>query len=68
MRGNFGTATVRYTADDGSSGTVRIVANARGVYVDGQPAEVVTAGLLIRRSSQARHPRRDPVRKLRFPA
>ena len=43
IRGNSGTATVRYTADDGSSGTVRFVSNARGVYVNGEPAEVLSA-------------------------
>jgi len=44
IRGSRGTATVRYTADDGSTGIVRFQATARGVYVDGQIAEVVAAG------------------------
>ena len=44
IKGSFGTATVRYTADDGSRGTVRLVANQRGVYVNGAPAEVLSAG------------------------
>ena len=43
IRGSRGTATVRYTADDGSTGLVRFQATARGVYVDGQLAEVVAA-------------------------
>jgi hypothetical protein len=44
IRGSQGTATVRWTADDGSTGVVRFRASSRGVYVDGQPAEVVSAG------------------------
>jgi hypothetical protein len=43
IRGSRGTATVRYTADDGSTGLVRFQATGRGVYVDGQLAEVVAA-------------------------
>ena len=44
VRGGFGTVTVRWTGDQGGSGRVTIVANRRGVYVDGQVAEVVRAG------------------------
>jgi hypothetical protein len=44
IRGSRGTATVRWTADDGSSGVVRFRATSRGIYVEGQPAEVVSAG------------------------
>jgi len=44
LRGGFGTVHVRWTGDDGSRGTVRIVANRRGVYVEGQVAEVLRAG------------------------
>jgi hypothetical protein len=44
IRGRQGTATVRWTADDGSTGLVRFSATARGVYVDGQPAEIAAAG------------------------
>ena len=44
IRGSRGTATVRYTADDGSTGLVHFRATTRGVYVEGQPAEVVAAG------------------------
>ena len=44
LRGSFGTVTVRWTGDQGGSGKVTLVANRRGVYVDGQVAEVVRAG------------------------
>ena len=44
LRGGFGTVTVRWTGDDGSRGLVRFVANNRGVYVEGQPTEVLRAG------------------------
>jgi hypothetical protein len=44
VRGGFGTVTVRWTGDQGGTGLVRLVANRRGVYVDGQVAEVLRAG------------------------
>ncbi len=44
IKGSRGTVTVRWTADDGSTGIVRFRATARGIYVEGQPAEVVSAG------------------------
>jgi len=44
VRGGFGTVTVRWTGDQGGSGKVTLVANRRGVYVDGEVAEVVRAG------------------------
>jgi hypothetical protein len=43
IRGSRGTVTVRYAGDDGSRGVVRFSATGRGVYVDGQPAEVLRA-------------------------
>jgi hypothetical protein len=44
LRGGFGTVIVRWTGDDGSRGRIRLVANNRGVYVEGQVAEVLRAG------------------------
>ena len=35
---------MRWTGDDGTRGTIRFVANNRGVYVEGQVAEVLRAG------------------------
>ena len=43
LRGGFGTVHVRWTGDDGTRGTIRLVANNRGVYVEGQVAEVLRA-------------------------
>jgi hypothetical protein len=43
IRGSQGSLAVRYAADDGSRGVVRFSATARGVYVEGQPAEVLRA-------------------------
>ena len=44
LRGGFGTVHVRWTGDQGGSGKVTLIAIRRGVYVDGQVAEVVRAG------------------------
>jgi hypothetical protein len=44
LRGGFGTVHVRWTGDDGTRGVIRMVANNRGVYVEGQVAEVLRAG------------------------